>query len=120
MTSPTEFAEDFSNVKFRKGEDDSLHFEELLGQQMSKEMEWGGHTKWINEWVCSSPHVMLDLFCMKAATEKNILNSSIGKKFERVFNQGGVCERKETLFMGKEMRLDLRLMSCWKVPTLGR
>lgn len=64
---------------------------------MSKELELGHKTA--NEQLYSLPDVMLHLFCMKAAIEKNVLNSSVGKEFEGVFNQRRVCERKETLFV---------------------
>ena len=70
---------------------------------MSEEHE-AGLTMGPNEGFRSVPYVALNLFRVKAAVEKNFLCSSVGKEFECILDQRRVCERKETLFIGKNIR----------------
>ena len=88
---------DLSNVKVRKGEDLSFHLE-ALPERKSVSVGRGGEFGQKHQGNHSNAlDIVFNLVRVKSTVYKNILDAGIGKKVESIFDQGGICKRKETL-----------------------
>lgn len=71
-------------VSVRKGDDLSFHFEALGGGQ-PRQIEYG--TRRLISGRGTILYIFLNLLCVILARYKDILDASVGKKFEGVFDQ---------------------------------
>lgn len=53
--------------------------------------------------------VLFDLVRMTPAVYKNVLDAGIGEELQSIFDQRGICKRKETLLRDQQNYIQVRL-----------